>query len=332
MIPHNRPSISQQEQQAVSEVINSGFLAYRGGTQVQALEQELCDFLGLPSRQVLLVNSGSVALFLALKFLAKPESTVSLPSYTCHSLKQACQLNQLETQIEDVQEHSVWAKTSASNASVSILPYTFGFACIPKTKHGLLIEDISQALGAKANRQSLGLYGDLGVCSFSATKMMTTGGQGGMIFSTNRSLIDEIRQFIDFDDASSNKQAFNFNLTEMQAAFGREQLKRLPSFIQKRADIWEIYKDHNLPLWDCSEAGTQPVRFRAIIKVNHAQNIQHKLEAKGIKSIIPITRSELLKDTNNARNLTLFRLSLPIYPSLTIKDAIKIAKTTKELL
>lgn len=331
MIAHNKPSLGKKEQKAVKCVIKSRMLAYQGGKQVQALEQALGDFLGLPSNQIVMVSSGSVALFLALKILAHKEMVVTLPSYTCHSLKQACELNQLKIKLEDVTAQTVWAQANKTAADIQIEPYTFGFARKTPKNTSFLIADISQALGARIDNQALGLQADIGICSFSATKMMTTGGQGGMLFSKNKALIEEVRQFIDFDRPNI-QTGFNFNLTEMQAAFGLEQVKRLPYFIQKRQEIFNIYQDYQLPLWDCSDKNAQSVRFRAIIKTDSAKRIQDTLFKKGIKTIIPITEDELLANMPNAYTLTQTRLSLPIYPCLSLKKAKKVAQTVRDLL
>ena len=73
-----------------------------------------------------------------------------------------------------------------------------------------VIEDCCQALGAKVNDRLVGLEGDVGFFSFYATKLMTSGGQGGMLISKNKDLVDEAKDYREFDMRHDTKKRFNF--------------------------------------------------------------------------------------------------------------------------
>ena len=98
-----------------------------------------------------------------------------------------------------------------------------------------LINDNCHALGAKINDNMVGLNGTVGIFSFYVTKLMTSGGQGGMLISKNKEYADAARDYREFDLRNDNKKRFNFQMTDLQAAIGREQLKKLPSLIKDQA-------------------------------------------------------------------------------------------------
>ena len=108
-----------------------------------------------------------------------------------------------------------------------------------------IIEDACQCLGAKINGKPVGLQGKVGIFSFYATKLITTGGQGGMVVSKDKTFISEVKDFIDFDKRRDDKLRFNFQMTEIQAAFGRAQLRNIKSFIKKEVKFSESIKDQD---------------------------------------------------------------------------------------
>jgi perosamine synthetase len=170
----------------------------------------------------------------------------------------------------------------------------------------------------------VGLQGKVGVYSFYATKLITSGGQGGMIASRDRSLVDSVRDYREFDCRHDRKDRFNFQMTDLQAAIGRIQLRRLPAFLARRAEIYYRYKSANLNMLDVmSGADTVPARFRAVMKTSCVEETIASLKANGVRAIVPIEDWELL-DTPasypNALRLTRESVSLPLYPSLTDQE------------
>ena len=136
-----------------------------------------------------------------------------------------------------------------------------------------------------------------------------------MIVSKNKVLIDKIRDYREFDMRIDNISRFNFQMTDLQAAIGRVQLKKLPSFINKREHIFKMYKNAGLNLLDVTENEClQPVRFRAVLQTENPQLLIQKLAINGVKSIVPIEEEELLFSTPNAVELSKKTISLPIYP------------------
>jgi perosamine synthetase len=111
-------------------------------------------------------------------------------------------------------------------------------------------------------------------------------------------------------------------MTEIQAAIGREQLKKMPKFLERREEIFQKYKKAGLELLDVGENQNHlsPVRYRAVIKTEEPNKIIKSLESVGVKAIVPTEDWELLGKHEllpNAVELSRKTVSLPIYPTLT---------------
>ena len=207
--------------------------------------------------------------------------------------------------------------------SIAIIPHMYGIPVdVTKIQNMNIIEDCAQSLGAKINGISVGLYGNAGIFSFYATKLMTSGGHGGMYVSKDKKLVDRVRDYREFDYRHDQKKRFNFQMTEIQAAIGREQLKKLPKFLERREEIFQKYKKAGLELLDVGENQNHlsPVRYRAVIKTEEPNKIIKTLESVGVKAIVPTEDWELLGKHEllpNAVKLSRKTVSLPIYPTLT---------------
>jgi perosamine synthetase len=181
--------------------------------------------------------------------------------------------------------------------------------------------------------ERIGLRGDIGICSFYATKLMTTGGQGGAIVSRNKALIEKIRDYREFDCRMDEKLRFNFQMTDLQATIGRVQLKKLPAFLEQRERIFEIYRNAGFDMLESMSKSIHPVRYRAVIRCAEPQRLIEMLQENGVRSIVPIDQWELLDNPEKypvANELTRMTVSLPIYPLLTSSDVKKIVEVTKE--
>jgi perosamine synthetase len=335
MIPHNRPSLGIDEQTAAARVLGSGWVAQ--GQEVEAFEHELCRFFGIPDGHALVVSSGSAALYLALWALEGQGKKIGLPVYSCAALRNAVGL---------VGGYSVFfdcargtpnvdiAQASRSEIDILIAPSMFGIpADLPKIRSYKVIEDLAQSLGAKKGGEYIGLRGDLGTCSFYATKMITSGGQGGAVISRDKVLMDKIRDFREFDCRYDSRIRFNFQMTDLQAAVGRAQLARLPALIARRDEWFTIYRQGGLDLLDDRTPGVQPVRYRAVMRCDDPRRVIGALAAEEIRAIVPIEEFELLDvpaDYPVAIAWTNTTVSLPVYPSLREEDVARIARIARE--
>lgn len=335
MIAHNKPTLGRQEQQAVFKVLDSGYITQ--GIEVERFENEFCDFLGLPQRHAVALSSGTSALFMALWSLKAKKKSIAMPVYVCSSLRNAVAMVQAKEVLIDNATDSPninLNQLQKSNADIAIVPHMFGLPNeIQNIKDIDIIEDCAQSLGASIDNKKTGLIGKAGIFSFYATKLMTSGGQGGMFVSKDKNLVDKVRDYREFDCRRDQKERFNFQMTDIQASIGRVQLKKLPSFLERRQEIFEIYKESGLDL--LASENNASVHYRAVIRINNPAEVKDKLLKQSIKTIIPIEDWELLGDGDNYKNsynLTQTTLSLPIYPSLTNKDALTIVNQLEKAI
>ena len=331
MIPHNRPSLGLEEQMAASKVLESGWVAE--GPEVEYFENEVCDFLGCKEGQAVAVSSGSAALYLALMALRVFGNHVAAPAYSCRSLWNAIQMSGarpvwLDTKLS--QPNLDPSLISTLNAGVYIVPHMFGIPIRLPVGNQLIIEDCAQALGAVVDGKKVGTFGEIGIFSFGATKLITSGGQGGMVVSRNPEILRYLRKSRDYDGLMDQQPRFNHQMTDLQAAIGRVQLQRWGEFNARRKKIFGIYKDAGLPLLDSSDPKITSAYYRAVLDTNKAKILQDKLLKAGIRTIIPVTQAELLAPETvvpNSNNLSINTLSIPIYPTLTDSEAMYIADT-----
>ena len=336
MIPHNSLTIEKDEKKAALRVLDSGWL--KSGKQVKKLEDEICKFFSLPKGHAIMVSSGSSALYLALWSLKAKNKKVGLPVYSCSSLRHAthligakpiyldCAFDNPNIDIDIVKK---------KNLDILIAPSIYGIPV--KLKKNLpfkIIEDISHAFGSKINGEKIGLRGEIAICSFAATKLITTGGQGGVIISKKKTIIDKLKDYRDFDNRDDDKIRFNFLLTDMQAAIGRIQLQKIEQFKRKREQIFQIYKRSGLNLLDQNDKNFESIRYRAILINPEPLKFISKLKKFGVSSIIPLRIGELLNNSKkfvNAKKFTSTLLALPMYPLLSKQNVLKISKITLKI-
>lgn len=322
MIPHNRPTLGPQEQRAAQRVLESDWLAQ--GREVEAFENEVCAFLGLPEGHAVAVASGTAALFLALKALGAAGSDVACPAYACSALTNAIALAGAKPALIDCAAESPNIDTAAllrSKVQTAIVPHIFGFPVDVAKLDGIrIIEDAAQAFGAKIRGARVGLQGDIGIFSFYATKIITSGGQGGMLVSRNPEIIASLRDYRAFDCRRDRKPRFNFQMTDLQAAIGRAQLENCDGFLQQRQAIFERYRRAGLPLVDEGRRDTHPVRFRSVVRTPRPRDLIERLAQSGVAAIVPVEDWELLGPAEQFPNAARFArstVSLPTYPSLS---------------
>jgi perosamine synthetase len=335
MIPHNLPTFSSEEQIALTKVLTSGWVAQ--GSQVESFENELCQFIGLPSGHAVVVSSGSAALYLALWVLDGKDKKIGLPVYACAALRNAVGLIQGESVYLDCEKGGPNVDMSAATQAgldILIAPSMFGIPVkLPNKNNFEVVEDIAQSIGASISGDRIGLRGKVGICSFYATKLLTSGGQGGAIISRDKSIIDKIRDYREFDCRDDIKLRFNFQMTDIQAAIGRIQLNKLPKFLEHRARLFEIYREAGLDLiGSVTDELRLPVRYRAVMRCTEPKRLIEALHHAGIYAIIPIEHWELLDVPEKypvAEKITYTTVSLPIYPALKDRDAEKIANIAR---
>lgn len=336
IIPHNRPSLGVEETVAATRVLQSTWLAQ--GREVEKFEDEFCDFLQIRRGSAVAVASGTAALYLALLALGVTGKQVAIPSFTCTALQNAVALAGGEVVFVDSMKKTpnIELEKISQEASFVIVPHMFGIPQKISKMDNIVIEDCAQSLGAFIGDVPSGLQGEIGVYSFYATKLMTSGGQGGMIVSRNHTYIEAIKDFRHFDARTDGRQRFNFQMTDLQASIGREQLKKLPRLLARRAEIFHQYKMAGLPLVDVGDP-LQPVRFRALLNTEKQQALINALQREKIHAVIPITEAELRgrcgeKSGDCSIYWAKHLVSLPLYPTLRDEEVKRIIQSALRVL
>lgn len=336
-IQHNKPSFDRKEIQITREVIQSNWVAQ--GAKVKELEYAFCEYLGLPDGHAVALSSGSAALYLALWVLGAKGKKVGLPTYTCAAVRNAVSLLEAKTTFLDtdgVGPNVDLEEANKADLHTLIAVSTYGIPLsVPNKRDFLAVEDFSQALGSEISGVKVGTIGNVGICSLSATKLITSGGQGGMLVSRDKRLIEQVRDYREFDARDDSMSRFNFQMTDLQAGIGVVQLRKINTFHEKRSEIFDLYSSFGINLMRETQVDQVSVRYRAVLRVENPEEIRDQLQRQGIQTIVPITYNELLSKSakmKNAIKLSQSTLSLPIYPSLRLRDVKKIAFTTQRIL
>jgi len=241
----------KNEIQAVTNIIKSnsflsGFTTkFRGGEEVQKFEKEFAKFIGV--KHALTVNSGTTALFVAIKAiiehgiktkkLKSKQPDIHIPAYTFTADASAALQAGGKIVFEDIDKKTFCMLPPKCTSSITIPTHLLGNV-MPKINFGktkFSIEDCCQALGTKINGKRVGQFGNMSVFSFQETKHITTLGEGGMVCSNNSELMEIAASIRNHAEYYLQKPylGYNFRMTEVQAAFGRVQLKKIGQILKK---------------------------------------------------------------------------------------------------
>lgn len=334
IIQHNKPTLGEAEYLAAKRVIESQWVAQ--GNEVRQFEEDMCKFVGLPDGHAVAVANCTSAIFLVLSVLEVQNKTVAYPAYTCSAIRNAIHLSGgIECLIDsEIETPNIDIKAlNQKKPQYAVIPHMYGLPVdISKiSKKIIVIEDCAQAIGAKINGKHVGLQGKAGVFSFYASKLITSGGQGGMVISKDKGLIDTIKDYREFDQREDNKRRFNLQMTDLQAAIGSCQLSKINQFIRRRKEIFEKYQQAGFFMLS---GRYDPVRYRAIMLSDGIIDKIKYMQEKNINVINPLETWELLEEKEKCPNAfawTQKTMSLPIYPDLQNHQIEKIISEVKNL-
>ncbi|MFH0880753.1 MAG: DegT/DnrJ/EryC1/StrS aminotransferase family protein [Lentisphaerota bacterium] len=340
MIPHSRPVAEEDGIQAVVAALRAGHLAQ--GEEVARLEEDLSAFF--PGRHVVVVSSGTAALYLALVAHGiGPRGRVVIPSYACNSLYAAVSYTGAAPLCADSGEDSVNITPetvgAAGECDAVIVPHTFGY--LADIGHFMaagrvVIEDCAQAFGKGPDGIWLGNAGDAAVLSFYATKLLPAG-EGGACVLRRPEQADLIRRLRNADEQQPHPRAFNFKMSDLCAALARAQLKKLERDLQAREHLALRYDEAFGSSSHRVKTGQrQAVCFRYLIRAGpRAIDFMARAESRGIRCRPAIWRPLHLTlggSCPHAETLAQSLLSVPFYPGLAGEEVEKICGTLPELL
>ena len=257
IIPVNRPLFSKLEKKYLNQCIDSGWIS-SGGPFILKFENS---FKKIVSRRYsATVSNGTAAIDIAIKTLnLRKGDEIIVPNFTIISC-----LNEIiregikpifidaDPNTFNIDTDQIESKITKKTKAILIvhiygLPVNLDKIITLKNKYKLkLIEDCAEQLGQTYKRKPIGSFGDISTFSFYANKHITTG-EGGMIVTNNKSYY---KKFLELRNIcfSLKKSRFihddigwNYRMTNMQAAIGYAQLKKLRYFIKKKRKIGNYY-------------------------------------------------------------------------------------------
>lgn len=271
------PCFTQEESDAVQKVLLSNKVNYWTGQEARNFEKEFAWWSD--SEHAIAVANGTVALDLALNalnvgpgdevivtprtFLASVSSVVSASATPVFA--------DIDPNTQNIEAHTFESKITSKTKAVVVvhlsgMPADMDPIMELASKYGFyVIEDCAQAHGAKYKGQPVGSIGHIGAWSFCQDKIMTTGGEGGMVTTNDKELWSKMWSYKDHGKSweavyeREHPPGFrwlhesfgtNWRMTEMQAAIGRIQLKRMRDWTASRRSNGEkidrVAQQHSL--------------------------------------------------------------------------------------
>lgn len=298
-IPLSVPNLSLDILENVKETIETGWVS-TGGRFITEFENKIAKYVGV--ERAVSCQSGTAGLHLALRVLGiEPGDEVIVPTLTfiaavnpvrylgAEPIFMDCDdtlnmdMDKLELFLENecrFKEGEVINKKTGKVIKAIIIVHVFGNPANMerlmgiKEKYNLkVLEDATEALGSyylqgKYANRHCGTIGDMGVYSFNANKIITTGG-GGMVVSHNSELLDKVA-FLSIQAKTDplyfihDEIGYNYRMTNIQAAFGTDQIDRLEGFIETKIKNYNLYRQaiNEIP-------GLSLLPFRKDARANH---------------------------------------------------------------
>ncbi len=335
IIPLSVPNLSLDILENIKETIETGWVS-TGGRFIKEFEEKVAKYVGV--EKAVSCQSGTAGLHLAMRVLGiGPGDEVIVPTVTfiaavnpvkyvgAEPVFMDCDdtLNMDMDKLEEFLENEcryidgkVVNKKTGRVIKAVVVVHVFGNPANMeklmeiKERYNLkVVEDATEALGSyylegKFAGKHCGTIGDIGVYSFNANKIITTGG-GGMVVSHNTELLDKV-EFLSLQAKTDplyfihDEIGYNYRMTNIQAAFGVDQIDRLEGFIETKIRNYNLYKK---ALEDIE--GLTLLPFRSDTRANHwFYSIIVDKEKYGME------RDELLRklNENNIQTRPLWRL------------------------
>ena len=341
---------------AVISVMRSN--RYVLGKEVDSLEKEFADYIGTTS--AIGVANGTDAIELALRALnIGPGDDVITVSHTAVATAAAIECTGAKAVLVDIEPKSYTLNPSqleeclTNKTKAIIVVHLYGNAAdldsiltFCKSHKLFLIEDVSQAHGAKYNGKRLGSFGDFGCFSCYPTKNLGAIGDAGLVTTNSSDLANKVRMLREYGwkNRTSIYPGRNSRLDEIQAAVLRVKLKYLDVDNEKRRMLAKYYSDRlfDLPIQLPSiRAGVESVFHLFVVQVENRQGLlKYLIEESilaGVHYSLPVhfqpayqNRIQIASDISTTESLMHKIISLPIYPELSINDANKVVNTLKK--
>ncbi|MBW8308958.1 MAG: DegT/DnrJ/EryC1/StrS family aminotransferase [Candidatus Paracaedibacteraceae bacterium] len=350
----SRSAIAEEEKQAVLSVLDKGYLGM--GTEVMQFEQELEQFFS-NKVSVVCVNTGTSALHLAIQACGIGlNDEVIVPSITYVASFQAisatgatpiaCDID-LKTGCIDIEDAR--SKITRKTKAIMHVHYAGGVGNrsqafdLAKEFKLRVIEDAAHSFGGKDGKSYIGEEGDITCFSFDGIKNITCG-EGGAVVSSDQQLIATIKDLRllgverDSEQRYSGKRSWRFNVTQqgwryhmsnLYAAIGRAQLRKINEFAIQRRKLAQLYKQNlsrlSLEFFDLDLNQVIPHIFPVLVSHGKRDALRDYLLSKKIETGIHYQANHLLtkyKQSGCPRSEYFSDniLTLPLHVNLTDED------------
>ena len=254
-----RPLFGDEEKRAVCEYMDEdGFITEFKRTE--QFEKQLAEYTG--AKHCIVVNNGTISLTLAaIAAGIQAGDEVIVPNYTMIASPNSVKMFGAVPVFVDVEPETLCLdielvrKAITANTKAIMLVSSNGrypkvgieaFETLAKEHNLVLIEDSAQSLGSfYPDGRHVGKAGLIGSFSFSMPKIISTG-QGGALITDSDDMEYKLRRLKDFGRSGGGNDihdsiGYNFKFTELQACIGVEQMKKLPSRVERKKQIWQAY-------------------------------------------------------------------------------------------
>ena len=367
-IPVSNPNINKDDQALVLGALEAGEISGNFGRFIKEFENEFAAYCGV--KYGVATSSGTTALHLAVATLGiKEGDEVLVPTFTNMATFMAVLYQGAKPIPIDIEpdtlnlnpallEGKITPKTKAIIV-VHIYGHPVDMDPVLKIarKHNLfVIEDAAEAHGAEYKGKKAGSLSDLACFSFYANKILTTG-EGGMIVTNNEELAKKAKSlgslaYGDKPRFMHKEIGFNYRLTNLQAALGVSQLKRIDAIIEKKRKIADFYKKELAEISDIQLPVEKPYAknvywmFHIVLKgalEGKRDKIMSALKEKGIETreaFIPFNMQEIFiakgltkkEGCPVANYVAMNGLYLPSGPDLSEEELKYVADSLKEII
>jgi UDP-4-amino-4-deoxy-L-arabinose-oxoglutarate aminotransferase len=376
-LPFSRPSITEEDIAAVGEVLRSGWITT--GPKTTEFEEKFREYVGCPG--VVALSSATAGMHIVLKALGiGPGDEVITPSMTWVSTVNLIVLAGATPVFADVDRDTLMVSRQSvevclTDRTRAIIPVHFAGAPVDiepirelaETRKIPLVEDAAHALGTRYNGLNVGHCGT-SIFSFHPIKNITTG-EGGMFCSDDEGLLERIRRLkfhglgVDAYDRQTQGRSpqaevlepgYKYNMTDIAAALGLQQLSRVDTLNIKRTELATQYRrrlseiEEVIPLrdppypiqhaWhlfivrlDIDKAGLSRDEFMARLKQRNIGTGLHFRAAhlqKYYRETMGIRRGTLPNTEWNSDRIC----SLPLFPDMTPDDVGDVVDAIKDVL
>ena len=353
----SKSSIGAEEKQAVMRILDSEYLGM--GLEVQRFEKEIAEYIGVDSSNVICTNTGTSALHLALACLdIGPGDEVLVPSLTYVASYQAISATGATPVSCDVTANDLFidaydAEKRVTNTTKAIMPVHYAsnsegmpaVYALAKKYELAVIEDAAHSFGCVRGSDSVGFSGDIICFSFDGIKNITSG-EGGAVVTGRKNIqkkISDARLLGIEKDADKRysgnrswnfdvkRQGFRYHMSDIMAAIGRQQLKKIDVFGKKRRELAQEYVDSfkhidNIELLSFDYRNMIPHIFVIKIKNGLRDALRQHLLNCGIETGIHYQLNHLLTFYSSTYELPVSNdvikeiISLPMHADISKED------------